>query len=170
MAETIEDIDGRIAAARLDGRDKELASLRAARERLLRDAREEQDAGRVKAARDSEAADAERRKRDADARKAARAAADSLLQSAARVDGALSALEREIRAYRLAAVDLSTALRRAGLSDDGRIARQMSPAARWAAWAGAPTFAEIAEVPRAPAARREGLKEVTARVIPAIEE
>ena len=46
----------------------------------------------------------------------------------------------------------------------------MKPNVRWSTYRSAPTYAELAGVPRVPVPRRDSLEALSARIIPAIEE
>ncbi|MBL4620439.1 MAG: hypothetical protein JKX88_10130 [Marinicaulis sp.] len=170
FTESIADVDQRIAAARLDGKEAELARLRRKREELEREGREVADTEREKSKREAHIDDVAERRRLKKARADAKKAAHILIKKAKSVDDTLTALDAATREFKLATLDLATTMRRAGLSDNGRITRRAGPAARWAAWNSAPVFSEMAEIPRAPAARREPFSSVIARTVPKIEE
>ena len=167
----VAELDRAIPEAIADGRpDAEVRELRGRRRDAAEDAGYTGDALRV--AEDRAAAAAEREaeaRRRAQVREAKEAAA-TLVETARAVDAALAGLERAAAAHRLAALDASRALRRAGLGDDGRIGRMQRPFAKWSAWAGAPTFADMVELARTPVARRRGLEELVRNVVPAIPE
>lgn len=119
MTESTEDIDERIAIARLDGRDAEVTALRRRRDELEREQRESAFVDRERSRREAKATEAARVKRLKRSRADARKAATMVVKKAEEIDRALAALERAAREYQLATVDLSTALRSAELTDDG---------------------------------------------------
>ncbi len=97
-----------------------------------------------------------------------RTAASEFVASAREMDQALVALEKACAVHQLLALDLARSLRKAGLSDDGRIGRMQRPFAKWSTWAAAPTFADMAEMARTPVSKRQSLESLVRNVIPAI--
>lgn len=166
---TVAEMDAAIAAAIAEGRpDGEVRALRERRRDAAEDAEDVGEALRVAEDRASAEVAREARKRRAELIRDARESAEAFVASARAVDEALAALETAAAAHQLAALDAARSLRRAGLSDDGRIGRMQRPFAKWSAWAGAPTFADMAEMARTPAAKRRSLESLVRNVIPAI--
>jgi hypothetical protein len=75
--------------------------------------------------------------------------------------------ERKLRRYFRAdaAFDLDTSLRRPGLSDEGRIQRQLKQNTRRASWCSAPIYSQAAEIPRAQVYRRQTFVELVRTTI-----
>ena len=168
---TVEEMDAAIADAIAHGRpDDEVQALRERRRDAVEDADDTGEALRVVEDRERVEATREARKRRAELVREARERAEALIESARAVDGALAALETAAAAHQLAALDAARALRRAGLSDDGRIGRMIRPFAKWSSWHGAPTWAEMAEMARTPFAKRRALEGLVRNVIPSIPE
>lgn len=166
---TAEEMDAAIAQAIADDRPHdEVRALRERRREAVEDADDTGEALRVAEDRERAEAALESRRRRAELVREAREKAEAFLDSARMVDEALAALETAAAGHQLTALDVARALRKAGLSDDGRIGRMQRPFAKWSAWAGAPTFADMAEMARTPAAKRQSLERLVRNVIPAI--
>ena len=166
---TVDEMDAAIADAIAHGRpDDEVQELRERRRDAVEDADDTGEALRVVEDLEERRAATERRAELRGRRAEATEKAEVLVESARAVDEALAALETAAAAHQLAALDAARALRRAGLSDDGRIGRMQRPFAKWSAWAGAPTFAEMAEMARTPVAKRRSLESLVRNVVPAI--
>ena len=131
---TVEEMDAAIAAAIARGRlDDEVRALRERRREAVEDADDTGEALRVAEDLGRRREAKERRAEIRERRAEAREKAEALVGSARAVDGALAALETAAAAHQLAALDAARALRRAGLSDDGRIGRMQRPFAKWSA-------------------------------------
>ena len=166
-----EKLDAQVVSAIAKSRPmKEIAELRKRR----RDALEEvDDLGEALRLTEDQLAKAEARKRQEKTKalvSEANELAHRFIETSAAVDAALAELERAAVAYRLTAMDLASGLRRAGLTDGGRIGRMASPHSRWSAWKSAPTWCELAEVARTSPPRRETLKNLSRRIVPSFPE
>lgn len=98
----------------------------------------------------------------------ARADADEFVRSAAELDGALAEVERAFTRFRLSGLNLSRSLRRAGVSDEGRIPLSIDSALRCAAWKWSPSFADSAHVLRAQQRAPLAVVESARRLVPSI--
>lgn len=171
LEQEAESLEDEIARRTADG--EPAGRLSGLRERRRDAIDEASDVGDALAVLDERASDEAGRRRAEELRAAraeARSEASGFVEAAARVDGALEALEGAFDDMRLRSLDLARALRLAELSDSGRIAASLGPSLRWATWRGAPGYAKAAEVPRAPATRRESMAALAGRVVPRLPE
>lgn len=168
IGKRIGEIDKEAGAARLAGDQASITRLRKEKDNAQREADEWDAAAKLLERRQAEEKERARQAGLAKARVRARQVAGQLTEAARKVDEALAVVEGAMADYRLKELDLSRALAAAGLSDGGRIRRQLKQAMRWATWKSAPVYAETAEVPRAEAHRRETFEALTGRVVPNI--
>ena len=90
----------------------------------------------------------------------------NVLEAAGNVDTCLAALDHAQETLRLKCLDLSSALRIAGLANGGRLQNGLIHSTRWAAYQHAPTFSADARIPRVEMHRRCNMADSIANLIP----
>lgn len=148
--------------------EADVARLRIRRRELVEQCDDLAEAIRFAEGRQTDAKRKEADERQSALRRDARQKAAAFVTAAGEVDDVLAKLEEAFSKFNLMRLDLSRALRLAGLGDDARIANSVSPALRWASWRSAPAFSEQSQIPRAEVQRRKPMRDSASRLIPHI--